>query len=217
MAKLAVMLVTRNVLPQIKWNMKVCTIFLAKNMLYTVIEYSCAEFTTNRFHSVKIVKESTICEQSQPNSNTMQCCCIIGLLPSNCALCLWQFTCVLYFLGLLLTKSYITFKDVWGETRIIRIEFLDAFWFKIFIYLTSFDCQTAAVFNLLNGCSMTMCIPWNLLPLTVVPIEVFLKYWFNTLPQADQFISSSSSRYSYTSCERSNSKNLIISGRFLSI
>jgi hypothetical protein len=37
---------------------------------------------------------------------------------------------------------------------------------------------------------------------TVVPIEVFLKYWFNTLPQADQFISSSSSRYSYTSCER---------------
>ena len=151
--------------------------------------------------------------------NTMQCCCIIGLLPSNCALCLclWQFTCVLYFLDLLLTKSYITFKDVWGETRIIRIEFLDAFWFKIFIYLTSFDSQTAAVFNLLNGCSMTMCIPWNLLPLTVVPIEVFLKYWFNTLPQADQFISSSSSRYSYTSCERSNSKNLIISGRFLSI
>jgi hypothetical protein len=48
--------------------MKVCTIFLAKNMLYTVIEYSCAEFTTNRFHSVKIVKESTICEQSQPNA-----------------------------------------------------------------------------------------------------------------------------------------------------
>ena len=37
---------------------------------------------------------------------------------------------------------------------------------------------------------------------TVVPIEVFLKYWFNTLPQANQFISSSSSRYSYTSCER---------------
>jgi hypothetical protein len=52
---------------------------------------------------------------------------------------------------------------------------------------------------------------------TVVPIEVFLKYWFNTLPQADQFISSSSSRYSYTSCERANSKNLIISGHFLSI
>jgi hypothetical protein len=35
--------------------------------------------------------------------------------------------------------------------------------------------------------------------LTVVPIEVFLKYWFNTLPRADQFISSSSSKYSYTS------------------
>jgi hypothetical protein len=53
--------------------------------------------------------------------------------------------------------------------------------------------------------------------ITVVPIEVFLKYWFNTLPQADQFISSSSSRYSYTSCERANSKYLIISGHFLSI
>ena len=52
---------------------------------------------------------------------------------------------------------------------------------------------------------------------TVVPIEVFLKYWFNTLPRADQFISSSSSRYSYTSCERANSKYLIISGHFLSI
>jgi hypothetical protein len=35
--------------------------------------------------------------------------------------------------------------------------------------------------------------------ITVIPIEVFLKYWFNTLPQVDQFISSSSSRYSYTS------------------
>jgi hypothetical protein len=35
--------------------------------------------------------------------------------------------------------------------------------------------------------------------ITVVPIEVFLKYWFNTLPRADQFISSSSSKYSYTS------------------
>jgi hypothetical protein len=34
---------------------------------------------------------------------------------------------------------------------------------------------------------------------TVVPIEVFLKYGFNTLPRADQFISSSSSKYSYTS------------------
>jgi hypothetical protein len=38
-----------------------------------------------------------------------------------------------------------------------------------------------------------------------------------TLPRADQFISSSSSRYSYTSCERANSKFLIISGHFLSI
>ena len=38
-----------------------------------------------------------------------------------------------------------------------------------------------------------------------------------TLPQADQFISSSSSKYSYTSCERANSKYLIISGHFLSI
>jgi hypothetical protein len=28
---------------------------------------------------------------------------------------------------------------------------------------------------------------------------VFLKYWFNTLPRADQFIWSSSSKYSYTS------------------
>ena len=37
------------------------------------------------------------------------------------------------------------------------------------------------------------------------------------LPRADQFISSSSSRYSYTSCERANSKYLIISGHFLSI
>jgi hypothetical protein len=35
--------------------------------------------------------------------------------------------------------------------------------------------------------------------ITVVPIEVLLKYRFNTLPRADQFISSSSSRYSYTS------------------
>jgi hypothetical protein len=39
---------------------------------------------------------------------------------------------------------------------------------------------------------------------TVVPIEVLsfqlkLKYWFNTLPGADQLISSSSSRYLYTS------------------
>ena len=34
---------------------------------------------------------------------------------------------------------------------------------------------------------------------------------------ADQFIWSSSSRYSYTSCERANSKYLIISGHFLSI
>jgi hypothetical protein len=42
----------------------------------------------------------------------------------------------------------------------------------------------------------------SLAAVTVVPIEVFLKYWFNTLRQADQFISSSSSRYSYTSCER---------------
>jgi hypothetical protein len=33
----------------------------------------------------------------------------------------------------------------------------------------------------------------------VVPIEVLLKYWFNTLPRADQLISSSSSRYLYTS------------------
>jgi hypothetical protein len=53
--------------------------------------------------------------------------------------------------------------------------------------------------------------------ITVVPIEVFLKYWFNTLPLVDQFISSSSSRYSYTYCERPNSKYLIISGHFLSI
>ena len=35
--------------------------------------------------------------------------------------------------------------------------------------------------------------------ITVVPIEVLLKYRFNTLPRADQFISSSSSKYSYTS------------------
>ena len=37
------------------------------------------------------------------------------------------------------------------------------------------------------------------------------------IPQVDKFISSSSSRYSYTSCERANSKYLIISGHFLSI
>jgi hypothetical protein len=40
---------------------------------------------------------------------------------------------------------------------------------------------------------------WIRLAITVVPIEVFLKYWFNTLPRADQLLSSSSSRYSYTS------------------
>jgi hypothetical protein len=60
-------------------------------------------------------------------------------------------------------------------------------------------------------------LPKLLNTFTVVPIEVFLKYWFNTLPRADQFIWSSSSRYSYTSCERANSKYLIIFGHFLSI
>ena len=61
--------------------------------------------------------------------------------------------CCISWSCLILAKSYIAFKDVWGKTRIIRIEFLDALWFKIFIYLTSFrlpDCNFQQVFN---GCS----------------------------------------------------------------
>jgi hypothetical protein len=66
-------------------------------------------------------------------------------------------------------------------------------WLKKFMTLVCRGLSKQSVLNVFHV------VPYMFsLSVTIVSIEVFLKYWFNTLPRADQFIWSSSSRYSYT-------------------